>query len=418
MGLLSFLSARSAPAPEPAHPFVPAKPEARDALPDTLTPMGETLIGSSAGITVTPAQALALSAYWACLRVISETLATLPRTVKSKDGDDLTDAIDHPLWSMIHDDPNDYQSGPQFWEALLHNAAQGNGYAAIVRKNDRPVEMHIMVPETVSLIVRNGIKVYRYWTARGVMEFLDDEVLHITGPSRNGLSGFDMVTTHRRTIGTTAAMSEYTAKFFERNGAITGVLKVPGTLTPQARANLRQSFNDWHSGVDNAFRVFLADSGSELTPFGMNHEAAQLLEGRTFQVEEVARLFRVPPHKIGHLVKSTFANIEQQNIEFATDTIRPWAVKVESEMERKLLFPGERSKYEIRFDLEELTRGDSAAQTARFESGMKNGYLTVNDVRRKLGYRKVEGGDVNLVPMNMQTLEQAAKGQPANPPAA
>jgi len=211
MGLLSFLSARSAPAPEPAHPFVPAKPEARDALPDTLTPMGETLIGSSAGITVTPAQALALSAYWACLRVISETLATLPRTVKSKDGDDLTDAIDHPLWSMIHDDPNDYQSGPQFWEALLHNAAQGNGYAAIVRKNDRPVEMHIMVPETVSLIVRNGIKVYRYWTARGVMEFLDDEVLHITGPSRNGLSGFDMVTTHRRTIGTTAAMSEYTA---------------------------------------------------------------------------------------------------------------------------------------------------------------------------------------------------------------
>lgn len=422
MGLLDrlFGGGATAQAPEPSHPFVPAKPETRDAieLPAGATPLCDTLIGSSAGISVTPAQALALSAWWACTRAISEDIATLPRAIKRKNGEDLEDAIDHPLWSLIHDEPNDYQSGPQFWEALMHSAVQGNGYAAIVRSNDRPVEMHIMVPEMVSLIIRNGMKVYRYWTARGVMEFLDDEVFHITGPSKTGLWGFDMVSTHRRTIGRTAAMDEYSAKFFERGGAITGVLKVPGVLTAPARENLRKSFNDWHAGLDNAFRIFIADSNSELLPFGMNPESAQLLEGRAFQVEDVARLFRMPPHKIGHLTKSTFANIEQQNIEYATDTIRPWVVKIEAEAERKLLFPSERKNYEIRLDMCELTRGDTAAQTARFESGMKNGYLSINKILRKMGEKPIPGGDVHLVPMNMQTLAQAEAGQPAKTPGA
>ena len=376
--------------------------------------------GSSSGKTVTERSAMQMTAVYSCVRILAEAVAGLPLHLYryTKDGGK-EKAIDHPLYLLLHDEPNPEMSSFVFRETLMtHLLLWGNAYAQIIRNGKNEViALYPLMPNKMSVDRdENGQLYYTYY--RGPDEAIKSkefavtlrttDVLHIPGLGFDGLVGYSPIAMAKNAIGMAIACEEYGAKFFANGAAPGGVLEHPGTIKDPQR--VRESWQSTFGGSGNANKIAVLEEGMKYTPIGISPEQAQFLETRKFQINEIARIFRVPPHMVGDLEKSSFSNIEQQSLEFVKYTLDPWVIRWEQSIMRALLSADEKSEYFVKFNLEGLLRGDYQSRMNGYAIGRQNGWMSANDIRELENLDRIpaeEGGDLYLINGNMLPLRDA-----------
>lgn len=367
--------------------------------------------GSAAGKSVTPDTVLQLATAWSCIRLLSETIGTLPMAIYRRDGEAKKTAREHGLYELLHDSPNADQTAAEFWEGVVACLCLwGNAYAEKLKLGDRLIALKPMRPDLVR-VARNerGARVYRYSHPTGFRELKEDDVFHVRGFGAGGDVGLSPVSYARQTMGTALAADETAAETFRNGLQISGFLKeAPGTKsTSEQRKDLLKLFDEFMGSL-NAGKVMPLPHGFDFAGITMNPEDAQLLQTRRFHVEEICRWFRVPPFMIGHTEKSTSwgTGIEQQMIGFLTFSLRPYLTRIEQAIKKQLIAPAERASIYAEFNLEGLLRADSQGRAALLSALGQNGYLTRNEGRARDNLPPLPGGDVLTVQSNLVPLDQ------------
>ena len=375
---------------------------------------------SSAGKRVNERSAMQMTAVYSCVRILSEAVAGLPlHLYRYKEDGGKEKAIDHPLYLLLHDEPNPEMSSFVFRETLMtHLLLWGNAYAQIIRNGKGEViALYPLMPDRMTVDRdRDGKLYYEYTvstddapTVKGtVVRLKPSDVLHIPGLGFDGLVGYSPIAMAKNAIGMAIACEEYGAKFFANGAAPGGVLEHPGTIKDPGR--VRESWQSTFGGSGNANKIAVLEEGMKYTPIGISPEQAQFLETRKFQINEIARIFRVPPHMVGDLEKSSFSNIEQQSLEFVKYTLEPWLVRWEQSIQRILLSPEEKKSYFAKFNVEGLLRGDYASRMTGYATARQNGWMSANDIRELENMDRIpaeEGGDLYLINGNMLPLGNA-----------
>lgn len=383
--------------------------------------------GTTSGKTVTERSAMQMTAVYSCVRILSEAVAGLPlHLYKYTDSGGKAMALDHSLYRLLHDEPNPEMSSFVFRETLMtHLLLWGNAYAQIIRNGKNEiVALYPLMPNKMSVDRdENGRLYYTYY--RGSDEAIKNkefavtlqpsDVLHIPGLGFDGLVGYSPIAMAKNAIGMAIACEEYGAKFFANGAAPGGVLEHPGTIKDPQR--VRESWQSTFGGSGNANKIAVLEEGMKYTPIGISPEQAQFLETRKFQINEIARIFRVPPHMVGDLEKSSFSNIEQQSLEFVKYTLDPWVIRWEQSIQRSLLSKDEKAVYFVKFNLEGLLRGDYQSRMNGYAIGRQNGWMSANDIRELENLDRIpaeDGGDLYLINGNMLPLKNA--GAFANTP--
>ncbi len=385
--------------------------------------------GTTSGKTVTERSAMQMTAVYSCVRILSEAVAGLPlHLYKYTDSGGKAMALDHPLYRLLHDEPNPEMSSFVFRETLMthlllwsflhplllyatfetlmtHLLLWGNAYAQIIRNGKNEiVALYPLMPNKMSVDRdENGRLYYTYY--RDNDEAIKDkefavtlqpsDVLHIPGLGFDGLVGYSPIAMAKNAIGMAIACEEYGAKFFANGAAPGGVLEHPGTIKDPQR--VRESWQSTFGGSGNANKIAVLEEGMKYTPIGISPEQAQFLETRKFQINEIARIFRVPPHMVGDLEKSSFSNIEQQSLEFVKYTLDPWVIRWEQSIQRSLLSRDEKAAYFVKFNLEGLLRGDYQSRMNGYAIGRQNGWMSANDIRELENLDRIpaeDGGDL------------------------
>ena len=367
--------------------------------------------GTSSGKPVNETTAMQMTAVYSCVRILSETVAGLPLNVyKYNDSGGKEKAFKHPLYRLLHDEPNPEMTSFAFRETLMsHLLLWGNAYAQIIRNaRGEVIALYPLMPNKMTVDRdQNGRLFYLY--QRGLedpstlgkstqVSLSPSDVLHIPGLGFDGLIGYSPIAMARNAIGLAIATEEYGAKFFANGAAPSGVLEHPGTLKDPQR--IRDSWNAAHQGSENAHKIAVLEEGLKYTPIGISPEQAQFLETRKFQINEIARIFRVPPHMLADLEKSSFSNIEQQSLEFVKYTLDPWVVRWEQSMCRVLLSESEKPAYFIKFNVDGLLRGDYASRMSGYATARQNGWMSANDIRELENLDRIApelGGDLYLI---------------------
>lgn len=376
--------------------------------------------GSSAGKNVNERSAMQMTAVYSCVRILAEAVAGLPlHLYRYKDDGGKERAIDNNLYHLLHDEPNKEMSSFIFRETLMtHLLLWGNAYAQIIRNGKgEVVALYPLMPNKMQVDRdENGELCYIYTrsseeakTMEGAQVYLTPrDVLHIPGLGFDGLVGYSPIAMAKNAIGLAIATEEYGAKFFANGAAPSGVLEHPGTIKDPSR--LRENWNSTFGGSANSGKVAVLEEGMKYTPISISPEQAQFLETRKFQIDEIARIFRVPPHMVGDLEKSSFSNIEQQSLEFVKYTLDPWVIRWEQSLSRALLSEDEKRKYFFKFNLEGLLRGDYESRMSGYATARQNGWMSANDIRELENLDKIhaeDGGDLYLINGNMLPLNKA-----------
>ena len=397
---------------------------ARDKPKDSVSSAPSFFFGTSgSGKPVNATTAIQLSTVYACVRVISETVASLPLGVYEAKEDGNRKATEHPLYPLLHDEPNSEMTSFVLREVMLaHLLLWGNSYCQIIRSGRNQVTgLYPLLPDKMTVDRdKKGILTYTYMTSNGEQVVLSPEdVLHIPGLGFDGIMGYSPIALEKNAIGLGIASEEYGSKFFSNGARPSGILTHPNTVkNPKA---LRESWNSAYGGSSNSNRVAILEEGMKFEPIAIPNNEAQFLETRKFQVDEICRIFRVPPHLVGNLEHATFSNIEHQSIDFAVHTIRPWLVRIEQAMNRSLFTEQEKGggssgrRYYVQFNIDGLMRGDYKSRMEGYAIGRQNGWLSANDIRALENQNpipKEDGGDAYLVNGNMIPITTAMK-QPA-----
>lgn len=376
--------------------------------------------GSSAGKNVNERSAMQMTAVYSCVRILAEAVAGLPlHLYRYKEDGGKERAIDNNLYHLLHDEPNKEMSSFIFRETLMtHLLLWGNAYAQIIRNGKGDVvALYPLMPNKMQVDRdENGELYYIYTrssdeakTMEGVTVYLTPrDVLHIPGLGFDGLVGYSPIAMAKNAIGLAIATEEYGAKFFANGAAPSGVLEHPGTIKDPSR--LRENWNSTFGGSANSGKVAVLEEGMKYTPISISPEQAQFLETRKFQIDEIARIFRVPPHMVGDLEKSSFSNIEQQSLEFVKYTLDPWVIRWEQSLSRALLNEDEKRKYFFKFNLEGLLRGDYESRMSGYAVARQNGWMSANDIRELENMDKIpaeDGGNLYLINGNMLPLNKA-----------
>ena len=374
--------------------------------------------GSSAGKSVTERSAMQMTAVYSCVRILAEAVAGLPlHFYKYNTDGSKSKAIDSNLYHLLHDEPNPEMSSFVFRETLMtHLLLWGNAYAQIIRNGkDEVIALYPLMPNKMSVDRdENGVLYYTYQRSQeegkesGTVTLSTRDVLHIPGLGFDGLVGYSPIAMAKNAIGLAIATEEYGAKFFANGAAPSGVLEHPGTIKDPAR--LRENWNATFGGSANSGKVAVLEEGMKYTPISISPEQAQFLETRKFQINEIARIFRVPPHMVGDLEKSSFSNIEQQSLEFVKYTLDPWIIRWEQSLNRALLNVDEKKVYFFKFNVEGLLRGDYQSRMQGYATARQNGWMSANDIRELENLDKIpaeSGGDLYLVNGNMLPLNKA-----------
>lgn len=364
--------------------------------------------GSNSGVAVDELRAMQTSAVYACVKILAETVASLPLHLykKGKDGKN-EQAEQHPLFCCLYESPNEEMTSFEFRETMMTSVLLwGNAYARIIRKKGHVSELWYLKPQNMTVerdSVTHRIKyTYSDDVTNQTVVYRPDQVFHLKGLSLDGVKGISPISQAREAVGLALATEEYGAKFFGNGARPGGVLEHPGILKDPER--LRESWNKVYQGTRNSHKVAVLEEGLKYHSIGIAPEDAQFLETRKYQVNEICRIFRVPPHLVGDLERATFSNIEHQSIEFVQHTIRPWLVRWEQEISRSLLNESERLLYFARFNVDGLLRGDYKSRMEGYAIGRQNGWLSINDIRRLEDMSLVsadKGGDEYLVNGNM-----------------
>lgn len=374
--------------------------------------------GSSSGKSVNERSAMQMTAVYSCVRILAEAVAGLPlHLYRYTDKGGKEKAIDHSLYRLLHDEPNPEMSSFVFRETLMtHLLLWGNAYAQIIRNGKGEViGLYPLMPNKMTVDRDEAGRLYYTYnrsnedapTMKGSTVVLKPtDVLHIPGLGFDGLVGYSPIAMAKNAIGMAIACEEYGAKFFANGASPGGVLEHPGTIKDPAR--VRDSWNSVYQGSGNSHRIAVLEEGMKYTPIGISPEQAQFLETRKFQINEIARIFRVPPHMVGDLEKSSFSNIEQQSLEFVQYTLRPWLVRWEQGITRSLFSEDEKPSLFVKFNVDGLLRGDYASRMTGYATARQNGWISANDIRELEDMDPIppeEGGDLLLVNGNMLPLK-------------
>jgi HK97 family phage portal protein len=379
-------------------------------------------VDTAAGMPVSPHMAENLSAVFACVQIISETVATLPlvtyrRTAnRVRNPDPLC-----PVGRLFSGDPNENQTAPEFIEMMTaHCLLRGNSYAEIVRDTrGQPVQLVPFHPDWVSVVRFAGTRRIAYDVSMpegGTRRLLSDEMLHLKDRSDDGIVGKSRLHRARETFGTAAATERFAASTFRNGAALSGVLIHPDQIGEEAAKNLRTSFEKIYSGTENAGRVGILEEGLKWQAISVSAEDAQMLESRRLGVENIARVFRVPPPVLGDLSNGSYNNVSELGRWFYAHTIQPWLVRWEKLIERALFSEAGRASYEVEFDTDLLLRGDMLQRFQAYRIGREIGLYNANDLRgfEKINPRTDPEADAFLSPANMNR-EQT--GEPKKVPA-
>ena len=369
---------------------------------------------SGSGKSVTVQSAIQLSTVYACVRVISETVASLPLSVYEAEKDGNKKALDHPLYRLLHDEPNSEMTSFVFREVMLaHLLLYGNSYSQIIRSGKNSVVgLYPLLPDHMDVDRDSkGNLTYTYTTSDGkTVSIKPRDILHIPGLGFDGVMGYSPIALEKNAIGLGIASEEYGSKFFSNGARPSGILTHPNTVkNPKA---LRESWNSAYGGSSNSNRVAILEEGMKFEPIAIPNNEAQFLETRKFQVDEICRIFRVPPHLVCDLEHATFSNIEHMSIDFAVHTIRPWLVRIEQAMNRALFPEQEKGRFFVQFNIDGLMRGDYKSRMEGYAIARQNGWMSANDIRELENQNPIpasEGGDAYLVNGNMISISTAMK---------
>lgn len=362
---------------------------------------------TAAGVAVTPDTALTYSAVWACVRVLAEDVGSLPLILYRRlprGGKER--ATDHPLYRLLHDAPNSEMSSMDWREAQMMNLCLwGNAHSQVRwNRGGRIVDLWPMLSRYMRLDRRDGL--LRYISTDPAARASDlpaNEMLHTRGMSTNGLVGLSPIALARQAIGLGMATERYGAAFFG-NGARPGVvLMTPGELSDPAYERMKNSWGEAHSGVENAHKPAILEQGTTIETIGVPPEEAQFLQTRKFQVLEVARWYRMPPHKIGDLERATFSNVEHQGLDYVVNTLRAWLTRLEQAIARTLFTDSERDVLFAEFLVDGLLRGDQKARYDAYAVARSWGWMSANEIRERENMNAIPGGDAYLMPLNMTT---------------
>ena len=397
--------------------------QARDKPVDKAADAGYSFLfgRTTSGKPVNERTAMQTTAVYACVRILAEAVASLPLHVYEYQEDGGKKLVhDHPLYYLLHDEPNPEMTSFVFRETLMsHLLIWGNAYAQIIRDGaGRVLGLYPLLPDKMDVQRDDRGNIYYVYSRNsdenpmfkeyGDIRLKAEDVLHIPGLGFDGLIGYSPIAMAKNAVGMTLACEEYGASFFANGANPGGVLEHPGVLKDPSK--VRESWNSVYRGVNNAHKIAVLEEGMKYQQIGIPPEEAQFLETRKFQINEIARLYRIPPHMVGDLDKSSFSNIEQQSLEFVKYTLDPWVIRWEQSLQRSLLLPGEKGKYFIKLNVDGLLRGDYQSRMNGYAVGRQNGWFSANDIREMENMNPIpdeQGGNLYLINGAMTKLEDA-----------
>lgn len=397
--------------------------QARDKPVDKAADAGYSFLfgRTMSGKPVNERTAMQTTAVYACVRILAEAVASLPLHVYEYQDDGGKKLVhDHPLYYLLHDEPNPEMTSFVFRETLMsHLLIWGNAYAQIIRDGaGRVLGLYPLLPDKMEVQRDDKGNIYYVYSRNsdenpmfkeyGNIRLKAEDVLHIPGLGFDGLIGYSPIAMAKNAVGMTLACEEYGASFFANGANPGGVLEHPGVLKDPSK--VRESWNSVYRGVSNAHKIAVLEEGMKYQQIGIPPEEAQFLETRKFQINEIARLYRIPPHMVGDLDKSSFSNIEQQSLEFVKYTLDPWVIRWEQSLQRSLLLPGEKGKYFIKLNVDGLLRGDYQSRMNGYAVGRQNGWFSANDIREMENMNPIpdeEGGNLYLINGAMTKLADA-----------
>ena len=397
--------------------------QARDKPVDKAADAGYSFLfgRTTSGKPVNERTAMQTTAVYACVRILAEAIASLPLHVYEYQDDGGKKLVhDHPLYYLLHDEPNPEMTSFVFRETLMsHLLIWGHAYAQIIRDGaGRVLGLYPLLPDKMDVQRDDRGNIYYVYSRNsdenpmfkeyGNIKLKAEDVLHIPGLGFDGLIGYSPIAMAKNAVGMTLACEEYGASFFANGANPGGVLEHPGVLKDPSK--VRESWNSVYRGVNNAHKIAVLEEGMKYQQIGIPPEEAQFLETRKFQINEIARLYRIPPHMVGDLDKSSFSNIEQQSLEFVKYTLDPWVIRWEQSLQRSLLLPGEKGKYFIKLNVDGLLRGDYQSRMNGYAVGRQNGWFSANDIREMENMNPIpdeEGGNLYLVNGAMTKLADA-----------
>ena len=382
--------------------FMPARPQAVTGTTSlALTDPAGWAVGTASGAVVTPETALKISTVWACIRLISDCVGMLPLIVYARlENGDRERATAHPLYDLLHDQPNYKQTAYQFKKMLTaHLLLRGNGYALIVPGPrgfaDQLIPLH---PERVTpKEASNGRLNYLYQTPEGrTVTHTDDEIFHLRGLSLDGVRGVGVIEYARETFGTALAREQYGARFFANDSTPGGLLKTAGKLSPEAAQRVGKSWTAAHAGARSAHKVAVLEEGLEYQAIGMTNKDAQFIELGEYNAEQIAgQWFGVPPHMVGLTSKATSwgSGIEEMSQGFVTYTLMPWLTEWEQSTSRDLILATQ--KYFAEFLPDALLKGRLLDRYNAYQIARNIGLMSPNEMRQKenMNRRTDPGGD-------------------------
>jgi HK97 family phage portal protein len=364
---------------------------------------------SAAGVFVSPDRAMRATAVYACVRVISETVASLPLIIYKRLPDGGKErAVNHPLYKVLHDSPNQWQTAFEWREMLqAHMELRGNNYSRIVPSPQRAIDQLVPIhPDRVQVLRQaNGRLQYKVtsWVDGSVEYLAPEEVYCERGLSSDGMTGVSPITLAMEAIGVELAQQDYVSRFFANDSKPSGVLEHPKQLNDVVAKRIKEGWQQSQTR-ENRHGVAVLEEGMQYKPISISPKDTMIIESRQFSRSQIASVFRVPLHKIGDLTRATFSNIEQQSIEFLTDSIRPRLVRIERRIQQDLLDPldlGDGNEYFCEFLIDALLRGDQKSRYDSYAIGIQWGWFCPNDVRRMENMNPIANGDEYLRPLNM-----------------
>ena len=377
------------------------------------------LVLRAAGKSVTEQSAYTVSAYWCCVRVISETIGQMPWRIHERTETGQRVAEYHPADRLLNRNPNAEQDAPAWRELMLRWCLTwGNAYCEIVRDASyRPVELWPIEPWRVTPLRSGGALWYHVMQPQGgAVDLPAADVLHFRGLG-DDLAGWSVLEYMARTLGLSMAQEESMSSQMENGAKLSGLLRPPGsgTYTAEKTKQIAEAWKEQNVGSKNHGKIYLINQGIEFTPLSMPNTDAQLLESRQFSVIDICRFMRVPPHKVYDLTRATFSNITHQSLEFLIDTLGPWVVKFEAQVNRKLVSPAQAYRFFSKVNTNAILRMDPDTRANWYTRLRDLGVISPNQIcaledMDTLG----PDGDIRLVPVNLQTLERAAA--PPEPP--
>lgn len=363
-------------------------------------------------VVVDSDKALTFTAVWSAIKLLSEAVSSLPMGVFTDDDGNKYPDTSNPLYNIIKYKPNNYQSRSTFLEKIMMDIlTNGNSYVFIERNGAGKVTQLLPLNfDDVTITTKDGYLFYE--TKNGFFDSSD--ILHFKTLSQDGIVGLSPIDQCKNAIGWGMAVEEFGNTFFKNGAKLSGVLQTDRALSETAIDRLRNSFNNVYSSLSGANQTAILEEGLTFKPVSINPDQAQFLSSRTFSIEEVGRIFRVAPHLLYDLSKSSFNNVEMQSQEFLTFSLLPYLVKIEQEMNLKLFTSNELGKTFIEFNVNGLLRGNVKDRSDYYRTMINIGAMSINEVRRKENMNKIEDGDKHFMQMNMTTIEKIGEDAAAD----